>query len=124
MDGLHYHYTDSNILANFLAIMINKRKLPLILIKLFSNTVFKRYNNIHVKRSMIPSFISGLNIRVAGRLLTSKISPRKTVKKRRVGISATGKVNYLDFARYTNKNKRGAFSITVESGQNLFNFNK
>jgi len=29
------------------------------------------------------------------------------------------KVNYLDIARYTNKNKRGAFTITITSGQNL-----
>ena len=73
---------------------------------------------------MIPSFVTGMNIRVAGRLMTTRIAPRKTVKRKKVGISARGKVNYLDFARFTNKNKRGAFSITVESGQNLFNFNK
>ena len=36
------------------------------------------------------------------------------------GSSSFGKVNFTDFARYTSKNRRGAFSITVSSGQNFF----
>ena len=49
-----------------------------------------------------------------------KVIPRKTVKIIRRGSSSVGKINYSDISRYTNKNKRGAFSITVKSGQNFF----
>ena len=49
-----------------------------------------------------------------------KVIPRKTVQKVQKGIASFGKVNYTDFARYTSKNRRGAFSITVSSGQNFF----
>jgi hypothetical protein len=60
-----------------------------------------------------------LKIRIAGRLMTQTVVPRKTVKTKLKGAFATGKVNYLDTARFTSKNKRGAFSITVSSGHHF-----
>ena len=61
-----------------------------------------------------------MNIKVGGRLLTHKVVPRQTVKTTRRGASAKGKINFSDVARFTNKNKRGAFTITISSGQNYF----
>ena len=49
-----------------------------------------------------------------------RVVRRKTVKLFQRGISSPGKVNYTDWARYTSKNRRGAFSITVSTGQNIF----
>jgi len=120
---LHYPYNDSNILVNLLGIMINKIKLRIIIRKLFEKAVIKNLNKItgKTKLNIIPAFLSGINIRVAGRLLTHRVIPRQTIKITRRGASARGKINYSDVARYTNKNKRGAFSITVSSGQNFFN---
>jgi hypothetical protein len=120
---LHYPYNDSNILVNLLGIMINKIKLRIILRKLFEKAVIKNLNKItgKTKVNIIPAFLSGITIRVAGRLLTHRVIPRQTLKITRRGALARGKINYSDVARYTNKNKRGAFSITVSSGQNLFN---
>jgi hypothetical protein len=120
---LHYPYNDSNILVNLLGIMINKIKLRIILRKLFEKAVIKNLKKItgKTKVNIIPAFLSGISIRVAGRLLTHRVIPRQTLKITRRGASARGKINYSDVARYTNKNKRGAFSITVSSGQNFFN---
>jgi hypothetical protein len=67
----------------------------------------------------IPSFLSGINIKIAGRLLTQRVIPRKTINIVRRGALSRIKINYLDKARYTNKNKRGAFSITITTGQFL-----
>jgi len=67
---------------------------------------------------VLPAFLSGMKIRIAGRLLTQRVVPRKTVKTTVRGALATGKVNYSEMARITKKNKRGAFSITVTSGHN------
>src|SRR6266568_4271492 len=120
---LHYPYNDSNILANFLAIMINRIKLRIIVKKLFGNAILKnkKFSSTKTnKLNIIPAFLSGISIKVAGRLLNNRIVPRKTVKTIRRGAVAKGKINYLDVARYTNKNKRGAYSITVSSGQNYF----
>nr|YP_009739460.1 ribosomal protein S3 [Tricholoma saponaceum]QIC20304.1 ribosomal protein S3 [Tricholoma saponaceum] len=119
---LHYPYNDSNILVNLLGIMINKIKLRIIFRKLFEKAVIKNLNKVtgKTKFNILPAFLSGINIRVAGRLLTHRVVPRKTVKTIRRGAAATGKINFSDVARFTKKNKRGAFSITVSSGQNFF----
>jgi len=121
---LHYPTEDSNILANFMDILINKVKLAKIYRKLFKGSIIKtlitlkkrKYNDI----SIIPAFLTGLNIKVAGRIMTQRIKPRKTINLKNRGVTARGKINYLNFARLTNKNKRGSYSITVSAGQNLF----
>lgn len=119
---LHYPYNDSNILVNLLGIMINKIKLRIIFRKLFEKAVIKNLNKVtgKTKFNILPAYLSGVNIKVAGRLLTHRVVPRKTVKIIQRGAAATGKINFSDVARYTKKNKRGAFSITVSSGQNFF----
>lgn len=118
---LHYPYNDSNILVNLLGIMINKIKLRIIIRRLFEKAVIKNLNKLSGNKvNIIPAFLSGITIRVAGRLLTHRVVPRQTVKTTRRGASAKGKINFKDVATYTNKNKRGAFSITVKSGQNFF----
>nr|QCI56440.1 hypothetical protein [Hypsizygus marmoreus] len=105
---LHYPYNDSNILVNLLGIMINKIKLRIIIRRLFENAIIKNLNNftLNSKVNIIPAFLSGINIRVAGRLLTHRVVPRQTVKTTRRGACARGKINFSDVARYTNKKKR------------------
>lgn len=115
---LHYPYHDSYILAKLLDIMINRIKLRIIVKRLFNNAIIKK--NFNSKMKVLPAFLSGIHFKVAGRLLNTKIVPRKTVKLIRRGAVARSKINYSDSARITNKNKRGAYSITVTSGQNIF----
>jgi hypothetical protein len=119
---LHYPYNDTNILVRLLAFMINKIKIRRITRKLFRNAVIKSINKNYNKdkTNIIPAFLSGLTIKVAGRLMRYKVIPRKTVKIVRRGSSSIGKVNYTDISRYTNKNRRGAFTIFIKSGQNFF----
>src|SRR6266850_1744560 len=71
---LHYPYNDSNILANFLAIMINRIKLRIIVKRLFNNAILKnkKFSSTKTnKLNIIPAFLSGINIKVAGRLLNN-----------------------------------------------------
>jgi hypothetical protein len=122
---LHYPYNDSNILVNLLGIMINKFKLRIPIRRLFKKAVIKNLNKINTvnnknKVNIIPAFLSGITIKVAGRLLKEKIVPRQTITQTRRGALAKGKINFYDIARFTNKNKRGAFTITISSGQNYF----
>ena len=119
---LHYPYKDSNILANLLALLVNNIKLRRITRKLFKFAVIKNIKNIVFdnKANYIPAYLTGLNINIAGRLMKYKVIPRKTNLKVQKGSSSFGKVNFTDFAKYTSKNRRGAFSITVSSGQNFF----
>lgn len=119
---LQYPYNDSNILVRLLSFMVNKIKVRKITRKLFRKAVLKSIKKINNKDQVkiLPAFLSGMTIKVAGRLMKYKVIPRKTTRIVRRGSSSVGKINYLDISRYTNKNKRGAFSITIKSGQNFF----
>jgi len=72
------------------------------------------FNNSKInKGSIYPSYLSGINIRLAGRLLTQSLRPRFTVQNKQEGSLARVKVHYIEKSRFTSKNKRGAFSFTV-----------
>jgi len=59
------------------------------------------------------SYLSGMNIKLAGRLMTQSIRPRFTVQSKQEGSLARVKVHFTERSRFTGKNKRGAFSFTV-----------
>nr|WRO39390.1 ribosomal protein S3 [Floccularia luteovirens] len=117
---LHHPYYDSNILVNLLGLIVKKKNINITIRKLYAkkNAVINFNDKNQINE--IPAFLSGLNIKVAGRLLKEAIIPRKTTKIFEKGSTATGKVNMLDVQRITKKNKKGAFSITISSGQNFF----
>jgi len=147
---LHHPYHDSNILVNLLSLNIkNKRKKARVAIqKIYNKKPVKNLNDPNLKipsspfkageglltaesltpssferreaGKLIPAFLSGLNIKIAGRLMGEPIIPRITNKVFGKGASATGKVNYLDVARITKKNRKGAYTIKITSGQNFF----
>ena len=120
LDRLHYPYYDSNILSNMIGLISNIVKLRFIIKKLFTIAKIKKTNNFMNKYSIIPSYLSGFKIRVAGRLLTQRVVPRLTVKTIQRGNLARGKAQFVDSARFTNKNKRGSFSLTVTMGHIFF----
>lgn len=119
---IHYPYNDANILVNMLAIMIRKISFSRITRKLFSNTIIKNVNNIFYFKNvnLLPAFLTGLKIKLGGKVLNIKSKSRDTVKIEEIGASSPGKINYKDFARFTSKHKRGAYSISVSSGQNFY----
>ena len=122
LDRLYYPYFDSNILANMIGLISNMIKFRIIIRKLFSVAKLKNPINFvkKTRSSLIPSFLSGIKIRLAGRLLTQRVIPRLTVKTIQKGTLARGKSNFVNSARFTNKNKRGVYSITVTMGHVFF----
>jgi hypothetical protein len=138
---LHHPYHDSNILVNLLSLNIkNKRKKARVAIqKIYNKKPVKFLNDPNLKKpalpmaesqdlglkargtgNLTPAFLSGLNIKIAGRLMGEPIIPKITTKVFGKGASAIGKVNYLDVARITKKNRKGAYTIKITSGQNFF----
>jgi len=120
---LHHPYHDSNILVNLLSLNFkNKRKKARVAVqKIYNKKPVKNLNDPNLNSvKFIPAFLSGLNIKIAGRLMGEPIIPRITTKVFGKGASATGKVNYLDIARITKKNRKGAYTIKITSGQNFF----
>ncbi|CAK5273022.1 unnamed protein product, partial [Mycena citricolor] len=66
-----------------------------------STSVARNSKNKKINSSIIPAFITGLNIKIAGRIMTQPSRPRHTINLIRRGASARGKINYLNFARLT-----------------------
>jgi len=94
--------------------------LDLLLKKLFSIAKIKKTNKFINNILLYLLTYLVLKIRVAGRLLTQRVIPRLTVKTIQRGTLARGKAQFVDSARFTNKNKRGSFSITVNYGTYFF----
>lgn len=126
---LHQPYQDSNILVNLITMNLKfKKKSAILLQKIYKKRFIKDLNflpKIGMKNNTIynirpNAIISGLNIKIAGRLMREPIIPRLTKKNIAKGARATGKVNFLDISSITSKNKKGAFTIKIVSGQNFY----
>lgn len=126
---LHKADYDSNILAKLFFLILKRKNIKSAIRKIyFKNKIGilindKDVNLIGAKKKklakFIPAYISGLYVHIGGRLLREKIVPKKTTKKFEKGAIATGKVNFLDTARISKKNKKGAFTIKIAFAQNL-----
>jgi len=112
---LKYPYHESNILAQVLGLSSKTKNFRDIMKKLlYTATITNPTKMVRKKNfSIIPSYLSGLKVRLGGRLLSQRVVPRFTVQSFQIGSLARGKINFTDSSRITLKNKRGAFSFTV-----------
>jgi hypothetical protein len=121
---IHQPFHDSNILVNLLSLNIRRNKkfkTNVKIEKLYAKKAVKNlydYSNNSV--NFIPTFLSGIKIRIGGRLMREALIPRITSKKFERGASSPGKVNFLDTATITKKNRKGSYTIKISSGQNFF----
>jgi len=112
---LKYPYHESNILAQVLSLSCKTKDFRQIMRKLlYTATISNPTKMVRTQNfSIIPSYLSGIKVRLGGRLITQRVVPRFTVQSLQIGSLARGKVNFTDSSRITLKNKRGAFSFTV-----------
>lgn len=122
----YFNKNEKNLMRNKINNKKNNKNLKKKLFNLnqFKNRFIKKKNNNIMKakkQTLIPSFLTGINIKVAGRLLTNSLGTRRTVRRFKRGINARGLSNYIDRARFTGKNTRGAYSISINSSHRFFN---
>lgn len=128
---LKYPYHDSNILAQLIG--INGKKLTYGRIKkiLFSRaTIFTKAietkstdtgGNLELDlgNKEIASQLTGIKIRISGRLARQRVVPKRTVKTAYKGGISKSKNNLVDSSTYTSKNKKGAFSVRVHLSHSI-----
>ena len=114
----HYTYKNSNILANLIGLISYFINFRYISRKLFKAAKITRsYNKIkEINYILFPSVISGINIKLAGRILSKKLKRKVQSKIVQKGSIARNKAKLVTSSRFTNKNKLGAFSITIKTG--------
>src|SRR6266702_3065483 len=110
---------ESNILANLIGILSNFIKFRYLHMKLFKVSKTKNLNKGFSQRfsnNKIPSFLSGIYLKLAGRVLTQKLQRRVNSKIAQKCSLARTNASLINTNRFVNKNKRGTFSITIKTG--------
>jgi len=67
------------------------------------------------------SGLTGLSLKVSGRLHKQRIVPKQTVKRTNKGPSAASSMMAVQTGTFTGKNKKGSYSIKVQTGHSLRN---
>jgi hypothetical protein len=121
---LHYPYLNSYILAQYIAINTAKYNFTRIQRAIFGALQFPLLTVSGDKGSnldsTLPSYITGMKIRISGRLTTQRSVPRQTEQTAQIGsfssshIPANSKASGItEFAAFSTKNQKGAFTIKV-----------
>lgn len=87
-----------------------------------SNLIEPNTNKSGRKLSLVESSLSGIKLKLSGRLERTTIIPRRTNQELLIGNMSRGSTSFKNDSRLTYKNKRGAYSITVSTSQ-IMNFN-
>jgi len=113
---LYYPYLNSYILAQYIAINSNRynftRIQRAIFVSLRAVKAKALQDNKSDAKGLLPAYITGMKIRVSGRLVTQRSVPRQSVQTAQIG-SFSGNNNIIDYSSYTSKNKKGAYTVKV-----------
>lgn len=130
---LKYPYHDSEILCQLIGLNGKKYNYQQIKSRLFIHpqgaSVLPKSEHLteikkeKIERDLNPSVLdnkkslasklTGIKIRLAGRLPRQRIVPKKTVKTAYKGGISKSVVNYVDSSSYINKGRRGSFCVKV-----------
>ena len=108
-------FFDDNILVKAIGIICNNVSARTIFKFVFRKAIIysKVRANLKSKYSLTRSYLSGIKIRIGGRLMTQKVIPRISTREMQRGPISHRKVAFVDWSRVVLKNRRGAHSITV-----------
>jgi len=110
---------ESNILANLIGILSNFIKFRYIHKKLLKVRKTKTLKTGFSNRYNKPSILSGIYLKLAGRVLTQRLQRRVKSKIVQKGSLARTNTRVININRFVNKNKRGTFSITIKTGHKI-----
>lgn len=117
---LHKVFYDGHILVQDIALKSYKFRFVKLVSRLFKRLHIQKVdysNNLDKANGLSsPSYLSGINIKLAGRTFRQRVIPRMTVKRIQKGSLTNVNVQFIDRARFTGKTRRGAFSFTITLG--------
>jgi hypothetical protein len=116
---LHYPYLNSYILAQYIAINTAKYNFTRIQRAIFGALQFPLLTGSNLDGTL-PSYITGMKIRISGRLTTQRSVPRQTEQTAQIGSFSSSHIpgtsnlsGVIEFASFSTKNQKGAFTIKV-----------
>jgi hypothetical protein len=132
---LHYPYLNSHILAQYIAINSRKYNFTRIQRAIFSAVRVVRADTImNSEGVLLPAYITGVRIKIGGRLATQRSVPRQTVQTAQIGTFSTGALHsnnittssapklssVVEYSSFTSKNRKGAFTVKVWISQAVY----
>ena len=122
---LRYPYHDAYILAQFISLDAKRNKFYHLIRKLFQRVkIFKKLDDLeraNICYQTVPAKLTGMKVRIAGRLATQRLVPKATVKSAYKGSLVKSKDSFLDEASFTSKNKLGAYTVKVWLSHKILN---
>ena len=76
-------------------------------------------NNDVITSRLNTAYLTGMNIKVSRKLKRELIIPKVINKNFEKKLIVKGRINYSEMARFIYKNRKSAFSIIVNTGQNF-----
>lgn len=111
---LHYPYLNSYILAQYIAINTAKYNFTRIQRAIFGALQFPVIKGSNLSSDgALPSYITGMKIRISGRLTTQRSVPRQTVQTAQIGSFSSSEKGIIESASFSTKNQKGAFTVKV-----------
>lgn len=103
---MQYPFLDSLILSKYLAINAGKYN--------FNRMHKMLFRGLNYQKEIMPYNITGVKMELAGRLVTQRSIPRKTVSKAEIDVKTNKCLKQQNtMTQYTSKNKLGSFTIKV-----------
>lgn len=110
---INYSVLDSSIFSQYLTHNASKYSFNRIL-DMLKNSLPTVSSDGSLDNTLNPtSHITGIKVKLSGRLVTQASGPRQTVQAGRIGSSSRGLYSATDYSQHTNKNKLGAFTMKV-----------
>nr|YP_007475443.1 ribosomal protein S3 [Microbotryum cf. violaceum BFL-2013]AGE14657.1 ribosomal protein S3 [Microbotryum cf. violaceum BFL-2013] len=110
---INYSVLDSSIFSQYLTHNASKYSFNRIL-DMLKNSLPTVSSDGSLDSTLNPtSHITGIKVKLSGRLVTQASGPRQTVQAGRIGSSSRGLYSAIDYSQHTNKNKLGAFTMKV-----------
>jgi len=116
---LHYPYLNAHILAQYIAMNTRKYNFTRIQRAIFNAVKSVRIdgsNDSSSQNTLLPAYITGIKIKISGRLATERSVPRQTEKTAQIGTfsnSSSSLSSVVEYSQFTSKNKKGAFTVKV-----------
>lgn len=138
---LHYPYLNSYILAQYIAMNTRKYNLKAITNSLFTRVQLSDFPGGEKDSTpLLPAQILGLKVKISGRLATQRSVPRQTVQTVQIGSFSSSAIaqasskpvknienifqahadGVVEYAAFTSKNKKGAFTVKVWISQKAY----
>jgi ribosomal protein S3 len=130
LNNLKYPYHDSTILAKLIAFNANNKRFTSLMSIIYKKAsiitknlrtykhnidyfdIISGSKNLKIHKT-VPTVLSGLKVKISGRLITQRVIPKKTISKIEKGGFRKTKKTIVDYATFTNKNKRGSYTVKV-----------